>query len=260
MDKMQTSWEASASWYDKLVGPQGHYYHQQVIIPGVLNILEREKRAQPHLLDLACGQGVLARHLPKGIKYLGVDASSSLLDAAKSHQIKGQHQFFLHDLSHPLALPFREFTYATSILALQNMVNPLSLLRTAYAHLRPDAAFIIVINHPCFRIPRQSSWGVDPQKKWQFRRVDRYLSPLKIPLQAHPSQEEQSETLWSFHLPLSHYSRLLRQAGFLIDTIEEWCSDKKSSGKNAAMENKSRSEFPLFMAIVARKTSSSLGA
>lgn len=253
MDKTETAWETSASWYDKLVGPQGHYYHQQVIIPGILNLLEKEKKPQPHLLDLACGQGVLSRHLPKGIKYLGVDASASLLDAAKAYQVKGQHQFFLHDLSHPMSLPFHDFTYATCILAIQNMANPLAMLRTAHAHLRADAALILIVNHPCFRIPRQSSWGVDTDKKWQFRRVDRYLTPMKIPLQAHPSQGEGSETLWSFHLPLSHYSRLLKQAGFLIDTIEEWCSDKKSSGKNAVMENKSRSEFPLFMAIVARK-------
>ena len=165
--KMDTSWETSSNWYDKLVGTKGHYYHQQVIIPGVLNILEKEKKAQPYVLDLACGQGVLARHLPKGIKYLGIDASPSLIEAAKAYQIKGQHQFFLHDLSHPLSLPFQDFTYATCILAVQNFANPLTLFRTAYAHLRAGSIFILILNHPCFRVPRQSSWGIDSEKKWQ---------------------------------------------------------------------------------------------
>jgi ubiquinone/menaquinone biosynthesis C-methylase UbiE len=249
---MDTSWETSSSWYDKLVGAKGHYYHQQLIIPGVLNILEREKRVQPHILDLACGQGVLSRHLPKGIKYLGIDASESLIHAAKGYPIKG-HQYFLHDLSHPLSLPYQEFTHATCILAVQNFAHPLTLFKTAHAHLKPGSPFICVLNHPCFRIPRQSSWGIDAEKKWQYRRVDRYMSPLKIPIQTNPSQEGKSESTLTFHLPLSEYTQLLKQAGFVIDYMEEWCSDKKSTGKNAQMENKSRLEFPLFLTLVAKK-------
>jgi SAM-dependent methyltransferase len=248
-----TSWETSSSWYDKIVGPKGHYYHGQVIIPGVLRLLEMEKKMQPHILDLACGQGILSRHLPKGMKYLGIDASESLIEAAKKYEPKSIHQFFVHDLSHPLDLPYKEFSHATCILAVQNLSNPLGLFRTAFDHLRKTASFIIVLNHPCFRIPRQSSWGVDEQKKLQYRRIDRYMTPLKIPIQTQPSKQESSEQTWSFHHPLSHYTSALRQAGFVLDVIEEWCSDKKSIGKNAVMENRSRTEFPLFMTLVARK-------
>ena len=249
----ETSWETSSSWYDKIVGPKGHYYHQQVIIPGILRLLEAEKRTHPHLLDLACGQGILARHLPKEMKYLGIDVSSSLIDAATKYSSKSSHQFFVHDLTHPLDLPCKEFSHATCILAIQNLSNPLELFRTAFQHLRKNAPFIIVLNHPCFRIPRQSSWGLDEQKKLQYRRIDRYMTPLKIPILTQPSKQQHSEETWTFHSPLSHYTAQLSQAGFLLDRIEEWCSDKKSAGKNAAMENRSRQEFPLFMTIVARK-------
>ncbi len=253
MQKTDTSWETSSTWYDKIVGPKGHYYHQQVIIPGVLRLLEMEKKPQPHILDLACGQGILSRHLPKGMKYLGIDASESLIEAAKNYASKSPHQFFVHDLAHPLNLPYKEFSHATCILAVQNLNNPLSLFRTAHEHLRKTAPLIIVLNHPCFRIPRQSSWGIDEQKKLQYRRVDRYMTSLKIPIQTQPSKQEESEETWSFHYPLSYYTIQLKQAGFVLDTIEEWCSDKKSTGKTAAMENRSRQEFPLFMTLVARK-------
>ena len=249
----ETTWETSSSWYDKIVGSKGHYYHQQVIIPGVLRLLEKEKMAQPHLLDLACGQGILSRHLPKGMKYLGIDGSASLIESAKNYGPKPGHSFFVHDLSHPLDLPFKSFSHATCILALQNLNNPQALFKTAHLHLAKSAPFILVLNHPVFRIPRQSSWGVDEQKKLQYRRVDRYLTPLKIPIQTQPSKHEASETTWSFHNPLSYYSAQLKQAGFTIDLIEEWCSDKKSVGKMAAMENRSRQEFPLFLVLVARK-------
>lgn len=248
-----TSWETSSSWYDKIVGAKGHYYHQQVIIPSILRLLEKEKRPQSHLLDLACGQGILARHLPKGMKYLGIDGSASLIQAAKQYETKETHQFFIHDLNDPLDLPFKEFSHAVCILAVQNLPEPLPLFRTAYAHLRKSAPFIIVLNHPAFRIPRQSSWGIDEQKKLQYRRIDRYMTSLKIPIQTQPSKQELSQETWTFHFPLSYYTAQLKQAGFLLESIEEWCSDKKSTGKNAAMENRSRQEFPLFLTLVAKK-------
>lgn len=110
MNNNDTTWETSSSWYDKIVGSQGHYYHQQVIIPGVLKLLEEEKKPQGHLLDLACGQGILARHLPKGMKYLGIDGSESLIQSAKKYDSRALHQFFVHNLSYPLELPYKEFS------------------------------------------------------------------------------------------------------------------------------------------------------
>ncbi len=253
MHHQETSWETSSSWYDKIVGAKGHYYHQQVIIPGVLKLLKAAKGPAPHLLDLACGQGILARHLPKDMKYLGVDASSTLIQSAKKQHPQSHHQFLIRDLSSFVELPAKDFSHAACILAAQNLSDPLPLFQTAHAHLRKNASFIIVLNHPCFRIPRQSGWGVDDQKKLQYRRIDRYMSELKIPIQTQPSKQQASENTWSFHHPLSYFTAMLKQAGFVLDHIEEWCSDKKSVGKTAAMENRSRQEFPLFMTLIAKK-------
>jgi len=36
--------------------------------------------------------------------------------------------------------------------------------------------------------------------------------------------------------------------------MEEWISDKKSTGAKARMENRSREEFPLFLALLAQKS------
>ena len=46
---------------------------------------------------------------------------------------------------------------------------------------------------------------------------------------------------------------MLQQAGFVIQLIEEWGSDKSSVGSAARMENRSRQEFPLFLALKAIK-------
>lgn len=245
---MDTSWEKATCWYDKIVGSEGHYYHQHVILPGVLRLLEGAK----DVLDLACGQGILARSLPKGVSYSGVDASKSLIKAASKYHCNKDHHFYVADVTGPLPLSSQSFTHGAIILALQNIQEPLAVLNNFQKHLAPGGKLVIVINHPCFRIPRQSSWQVDPDKKLQYRRVDRYFSPLEVPIQTSPGQKGSANTL-SFHHPLKQYAAWLKEAGFVMEDLQEWCSDKSSSGKHARMENRSRREFPLFLTLLAAK-------
>lgn len=243
-----TDWEEGSQWYDSIVGSEGHYYHKNVILPALAPLLALKKDSS--LLDLGCGQGVLARTLAKECAYVGIDLSPSLIQKAKSQATKNQ-EFIKSDITEPLPLKGRTFTHATSVLALQNVENPLLALKQASLHLEPAGVLVLVLNHPAFRIPRQSHWGVDEAKKLQYRRVDRYLSPLKIPIQTHPGKNE--GTSLSFHHSLSAFSRFLFEAGFATLFMEEWISDKKSTGGAAKMEDRARQEFPLFLAIKAVK-------
>jgi hypothetical protein len=129
------------------------------------------------------------------------------------------------------------------------MENTNEAIKQVSTHLQIKGKFIIVLNHPCFRIPRQSGWGIE-ENKLQYRYINRYLSPLKIPITMHPG-EKPSELTWSFHQPLSYYAKSLKNYGFVIDSIEEWISDKTSQGPAAKMENLARAEIPLFLAISA---------
>lgn len=247
-----TSWEKVGDWYQDLVGEGGHYYHRQVVIPGVLRLLNLSKGNS--LVDLACGQGVLARALPKEIVYLGVDAAKTLIQAAKKNDSNPEHDYIVADATGRLSLT-QQFSHATCILALQNMARPEKLLQNAAAGLQDNGRLVLVINHPTFRIPRQSGWGIQEEKKLQYRWLNGYLSPMKIPIVAHPGQKNSAVT-WTFHWPLQDLFGWLHEAGFAVEQLQEWVSDKQSQGPAAKMENRSRKEFPLFLAIQARKLTS----
>lgn len=233
-----TSWETDAEWYAACVGKEGHFYHQTLILPNSLRLLDIKN--QKSLLDMGCGNGFLAHHLPASVDYYGADASPSLIKEGKKQRGKN---FFVADVTESLPFPKADFTCATFILSLQNMEHPGRALATASRHLAPKGTLLLVLNHPCFRIPRQSSWEIDAQHKLQYRRVNRYLSPLKVPIQ----------NSFSFHHSLTDLMRYLHEAHFAIVNLEEWCSTKKSTGPKAKMEDRARSEIPLFLALLVQK-------
>jgi SAM-dependent methyltransferase len=243
-----TSWENVEGWYSSCVGKEGHYYHQTLILPGALRLIQKPSS----VLDLGCGEGIFARTLPPEVLYTGIDASPSLIQAAKKKTHHPHAQFLVGDVTKELPLEKKDFDCAVFILSLQNMEHPELAIANVRKHLKKGGQLLLVLNHPCFRIPRQSDWGIDEANKLQYRRINRYLSPLKIPIQMNPGTKGPSHETVSFHHALSDYARFLAQNGFVITGLEEWCSDKKSEGARAKMEDRARKEFPLFLTILAK--------
>ena len=243
-----SSWDAAEKWYSGCVGEKGHYYHQSVVLPNALRMLNISK--QKSLLDLGCGQGVLARQLPETIEYCGIDLSKKLIDEAKRTTKRKNCSFHVGDATaKKLPVEKNDFDRACCILSLQNMEHGEGAIQSAARHLRKEGELLLILNHPCFRIPRQSGWGVDEKSAIQYRRMNGYMSPMDIPLQINPGKGEQSEIFHSYHHPLSNYMKWLSKAGFAIHALEEWISDKKSEGAKARMEDRARREIPLFLAL-----------
>lgn len=246
---VDTSWEKSSKWYKKIVGDEGHYFHQTIIFPKIKKIIDFSKINS--VLDLACGQGIFERHIDTKTEYAGIDISKSLIEEAVKKSLSKNHKFLIADVSKRLPIEEKKFDLITIILALQNIKNINGVIENVSNYLKVGGKFLIILNHPAFRVPRQSSWGVDSQNKIQYRRIDRYMTGLDIPISTNPGKFQKSEITWSFHAPLSKYSQVLFENGFLIEKIEEWVSDKKSTGPMAKMEDRARNEIPMFMAIVA---------
>jgi ubiquinone/menaquinone biosynthesis C-methylase UbiE len=248
---MRTDWDNVAEWYDQLVGESGSEYHREIILPGVLRLLATEPGE--NVLDIACGQGVLCRVIQKrGAIVTGVDASQSLIDEGRR---RGPESitYLAGDARDLKFVPSDRFSAAACVLAIQN-IHPIQPVFAGVSRaLRPGGRFVIVMMHPCFRGPAETSWGWDEKGQVQYRRVDRYLDPRKTPITTHPGKDPGVYT-WSFHKPLEMYVKALAKSGLLIDALEEWPSHKTStSGPRAKAENTARKEIPMFLALRALK-------
>jgi ubiquinone/menaquinone biosynthesis C-methylase UbiE len=251
--KEQTSWNRVKNWYSKSQDHKGDFFHRELILPNLLRLMQLQKKDT--LLDLACGEGILSRAIPPISQYVGVDIAPGLIVEAKEKNTNKFAVFYVGDVSEPLQIHDKNFTHASIVLALQNIQDPEGVFANAAENLASKGKLFIVLNHPYFRIPKATAWMEDYRNNVQFRRVDKYMTPHKIPIDMTPGRTSSKEITVSFHYPLSFYIEYLSKAGFVISNIEKWISPKKSEGKYATMENIARNEFPMFMCIVAEKVS-----
>jgi ubiquinone/menaquinone biosynthesis C-methylase UbiE len=238
-----TSWEQIAQWYDGWVGKEGSYYHRNIAIPRTLELLKLQ--ANEFLLDLGSGTGTLAPHvLRAGCNYLGIDLSPTFVKQAKRYH-SPKATFLEGDARQLQQLALEQkFDAAVFLLSLQDM-EPLNLvLGNVSSVLKASGRLVLFMIHPCFRVPRQSGWGFDEKRKLHYRRVDRYLSPLAVPMKSY-----QGGTTRSYHRPLQEYVGALLRAGFQIDAWEEIAdASRKPDGKKNLNE-----DIPLFLALRATK-------
>lgn len=243
------SWEGVADWYAGWAGPKGSRYHRTLAVPLLLDLLK--PRAGEALIDMGCGPGVLAPPVAaEGMGYTGLDLSPSMIGTAR--QRHGQAgRFFVGDATRAAAVPdLRQgsFDAASFLLSIQD-IDPLDAALASAARLvRPSGRIVIVMLHPCFRVPRQSGWGWDAGRKLRYRRIDSYLSDLAVPMQPHLSGKG---TTRSYHRPLGAYFAALAANGFAVTGLRE-VRDIERSGVPRA-ERRADAEIPMLMGLRAQR-------
>lgn len=247
-------WDPVANWYDSWVGESGSKHHRKLAIPAVLELLNLQSGEQ--VLDIGAGQGVLAPFIVEAqAKYTGIDTSSSLLQLArKYHGTLGEFiQGDARRLAELREIHKGQYDAVVFLLSIQDM-DPLGeVLHSASWALRSWGRTVILMTHPCFRIPRQSGWGWDEGRKLRYRRVDRYLMPLPVPTKTY-SKPKSGVTI-AFHRPLQEYINELGNHGLLVDQMKEIPTYKeyRHSEPNAKAKNLANREIPLFLVLRARK-------
>lgn len=245
--RTSTSWENVAHWYNGWVGKRGSHYHRKVALPTVMELLEL--RPKEKVLDIGAGTGVLAPHVVRaGGDYVGLEVSSSLIKLARRYHGKENQVRLVHGDARHLQRHFEQesFDAAVFLLSIQDMTPLDAVLNGASWALKPGGRVVVFMIHPCFRVPRQSGWGYDQARKLRYRRIDRYLSSLSVPMKAH--QKGQGMTK-SFHRPLEAYISALTGAGLRLETLRE-LPDQPITAKKGEMDNL---DIPLFLALQACK-------
>lgn len=264
--KSTPSWEPVADWYDNLAEERSDH-HTKTIHPGVAKLLGSIEGER--VLDIACGQGALARALLEQSRrptagsaeplphaeIVGIDSSQTLIEAARERTGDERARFHVLDARELGGADLGMFDAATCVMAAMN-VDPIGpVLDGCAERLKAGGRLVMVILHPAFRIPQHSSWSFEGEgsRASQRRVVARYLSPIAIPITMNPGEvasgAEPVRTT-THHRPLGDYMRALASAGFAVDAIEEWASERTSEpGPRAAAENLARREIPMFMAL-----------
>ena len=260
MKTKNTSWGGVADWYDGLLEGSGDSFQAKVILPNLIRLVE--PRPGMRILDVACGQGYFSRAFAAaGATVVGADISPELIALARKDATVGISYYVApaDSLSFTGAgKPEDAFDAAVTVLALQNIENIAGTLAECAGALMPSGRLFIVMNHPAFRVPKDSSWQWDETAARQYRRIDAYMSDRTYAVDMAPGEKDpaRKKTTVSFHRPIQAYFKALNKAGFAVARLEEWISHKQSQkGPRAAEEDRIRKEIPLFLCLECVKKS-----
>lgn len=268
-DEGDAGWDHVAEWYSGLVEKRSDH-HDDVVLPGVRRLLGDVEGKT--ILDVACGDGRLFAYLhdqgAHPASMLGIDLAPTLIEHASGRGL-ADATFVVGD-AQDLAPAVAEagangggFDAACCLLAMMNIGDVGRMLEGVAGVLKPGGAFVCVILHPAFRVPKSSGWEWEERHDGvvQHRRVSRYLRPHAVGITMNPgavSEGADAVETTTHHRPVGDYLNALARAGFALERVEEWTSQRVSEpGPRADAENAARAEIPLFMAMRAVKAGGS---
>lgn len=113
------------------------------------------------------------------------------------------------------------------------MAPPEDVVGQAALALKGQGRLVVFMVHPCFRVPRQSGWSFDLDRKLPVRRVDRCLTPLAVPMRGTTT----------FHRPLAAYISALGRHDLAVDKLLELPDDEPWAHERDRTNN---ADVPLF--------------
>ncbi|HEY7707380.1 MAG TPA: class I SAM-dependent methyltransferase [Gaiellaceae bacterium] len=191
-------------------------------------------------LEIGCGEGRVMRDLAeRGHRAVGIDASPTLLDAAREVDPAGTYV-----LSDAAELPFEDesFDLAIAYNSLMDVDDLPGSVREAWRVLRPGSRLCICVTHPINDAGRFEHDGPGAAFHMDVyrgrRRFDETFTQHGVTMRF---------VGWCY--PLEDYARALEEAGFLIEAFREPAVDRAA----IAPRGERRLRIPNFLFIRAVK-------
>lgn len=140
-------WENAAKEW--LTSIEENISRNHVLIPKTMEILG--DIAGKKVLDLGCGEGGYSRLLSeKGAKVMGIDASKTLISAAKELSADMNIDYYVKSACALEGIKNNTFDIVISAMCLMAIEDLESALSEMYRVLKPGGTVVISILHPCF--------------------------------------------------------------------------------------------------------------
>ncbi|MDX9992503.1 MAG: class I SAM-dependent methyltransferase [Anaerolineales bacterium] len=242
------AWNANASAWDARMG-EGNDFVEILQWPAILRLLAPQPGQ--HILDAACGNGLMARRLAaQGASITAFDFSSNLVDFARQRtETHLPISYYVLDATEPSDLEALAHLRCDSVLcnmALFDIANVEPLFNILAHILKPGGVFVFSLMHPAFNNPssvhslEESDLSGEIITQYAIK-SSRYMSHF----QAHGlALRNQPKPQLYFHRPLDYYLNLGFQHGFTLDGFEERAFPPEIPASNPLAWGGQFHEFP----------------
>ncbi|MCK4845234.1 MAG: class I SAM-dependent methyltransferase, partial [Candidatus Heimdallarchaeota archaeon] len=134
------------------------FNHKYIIIPEVLRLLNVKKGEK--ILDVACGEGTVTRHLAKkGAKLTGIDFSNMIDYGMETENKEKLGIKYIKGDALKLTEVFEKDSFDKIVcnMAVMDISNHSKLFQQISYLLKEDGIFVFSITHPCFAVPTCTS-------------------------------------------------------------------------------------------------------